>query len=521
MNDNFREQNDRAAGYIYFPLNEKVPYITNWHQSYVSTKRVRKLESYSKHHIIETYPASNWAGENTFKQLEFALKHDGINLGALYAIFQQISEAEFCNYIQSKPRSIYARRLWFLYEFLTENTLPIPDLQTGQYISVLEPEQYFCLPKGKKIRRQRLFNNLLGELDFCPIVRRPKDSSPLPITQIIAKCQQEVEQFTLKEQVRAKQYLYLKETKSSFAIEHETASTTREERFIHALRLAELQDFCTKEGFVQLQGEMLDSRYASTDYRTSQNYVGEDRGFKENYQPFIHYISPKPEDLRSLMDGLLRTHQRINESKKSVVKELAEELLPTHIHAAIIAYAFVYLHPFEDGNGRTLRFIIHNILSLGKLIPEGFTFPISATLENHSELYDQSLEVFSQESKKLIRHELNKDGSLKVSSNSKQLYQFLDLSTQAEMLGEFIRLTAEEEFLTELRYIRCYDKTKDAIRSIVDLPDKRLDLFIRLCHENGGQISKSKRKSHFAELSEEEVSQMTACFKRCFELSED
>lgn len=517
----FREDGDRPAGYIYFPRDEKVPYITNWHQSYVSSKRVRKLEAHGQYNLIETYSSANWAGESSFKQLEFALKHDGINLGALNSIFQHVDHGGFCDYILSKPRSIYARRLWFLYEFLTGKVLPIPDLQTGQYIPILEPEEYYCLPKGSKVRRQRLFNNLLGEVDFCPIVRRLKVKAPLPIEQIMAKCQQEVEQFDIKEQVRAQQYLYLKETKSSFAIEHETASLSREERFIKALRLAELHDFCNKEGLIQLQSEMLDSRYASSNYRTSQNYVGEDRGFKDNYQPFIHYISPKPEDLPSLMDGLLRTHQLINESKQSVAKELAEELLPTHVHAAIIAYAFVYLHPFEDGNGRTHRFIIHNILSLGRLIPAGFIFPISASLKKHSELYDQSLEVFSQECKKYVSYEVSSAGALKVASKSKPLYQFLDLSRQAEMLEEFIRLTAEEEFLTELRYIRCYDKAKHLIRNIVDLPDKRIDLIIKLCYENGGQISRTKRKSCFSELSDEEIEQISLAFNQCFDLGEE
>jgi len=29
---------------------------------------------------------------------------------------------------------------------------------------------------------------------------------------------------------------------------------------------------------------------------------------------------------------------------------------PPIVHAAVIGYAFVFLHPFEDGNGRIHRF---------------------------------------------------------------------------------------------------------------------------------------------------------------------
>lgn len=516
MKYNFRETDDRPAGYLYFVQEVKTRCIPHWHQSYVSTKRIRKIEAHDKHHIIETYPATLWPGEQACKQLEFALKHDGIHLGMLHAIFKQIDIEDLCHYIQGKPRSIYARRLWFLYEFLLGEILPIPDLSTGQYIPVLDHELYYTLPTADKVKRQRIFNNLLGPASFCPIVRRPLEEPPLPIQDIIAQCKDEVTQFELTEQLRAQQYLYLKETKSSFDIEHESITVNRGERFVQALRLAETQDFCNKEGLIQLQAEMLDLRFASSTYRSSQNYVGEARGFKDSYQPYIHYISPKPEDLAALMDGLITSHQNIIASKKAVKEELAEKLLPSYVHAALVAYSFVFLHPFEDGNGRTHRFLIHNILSLSKLIPEGFIFPISATLKKYSELYNQSLEAFSVHSKECIRYDIDSHGQLRVGNDSKHLYQYLDLSYQAEMLGEFIRLTAEEEFITELHYIRNYDKAQRAIRDIVDLPDKRIDLIIKLCFENKGHLSKAKRKRFFAELNDTEIQLIEEGFAEFF-----
>ena len=47
-----------------------------------------------------------------------------------------------------------------------------------------------------------------------------------------------------------------------------------------------------------------------------------------------------PESLR-LMEGLIAAHERMNTGQVSPV-----------IQAAAISYGFVFLHPFEDGNGR-------------------------------------------------------------------------------------------------------------------------------------------------------------------------
>lgn len=55
----------------------------------------------------------------------------------------------------------------------------------------------------------------------------------------------------------------------------------------------------------------------------------------------IHFITPKPEDLVQLMEGLMIAHLIMKKGNTPVL-----------IHAAVISYGFVFLHPFEDGNGR-------------------------------------------------------------------------------------------------------------------------------------------------------------------------
>lgn len=41
--------------------------------------------------------------------------------------------------------------------------------------------------------------------------------------------------------------------------------------------------------------------------------------------------------------------------------------------AAIVAFAFIYIHPFADGNGRLHRYLIHHVLA-----ERGFNPPVSS-----------------------------------------------------------------------------------------------------------------------------------------------
>ena len=80
---------------------------------------------------------------------------------------QKAPAAELVDYIRTIPTGKYARRAWFLYEFLTGNRLPLPDLNQGRYDVLLPEDEYFTGP-GELSRRHMIRNNLLGNRSFCP-----------------------------------------------------------------------------------------------------------------------------------------------------------------------------------------------------------------------------------------------------------------------------------------------------------------------------------------------------------------
>ena len=214
-----------------------------------------------------------------------------------------------------------------------------------------------------------------------------------------------------------------------------------------------------KERLRELQNRIVDPRFKDSDYRESQNYVGQTVAYQKE---IIHSICPKPDDLPSLMAGLIESHKRMKAGNISPV-----------IHAAAIAYGFVFLHPFEDGNGRIHRFLIHNILSLQAMVPRGLMFPVSAVMLKNPADYDASLEAFSRPLLKLIDYQLDEMGQMTVANDTACWYQYMDMTAQAEALYEFVAKIIEEELVEELSFLANYDNTKKAIQDIIDMPDRR------------------------------------------------
>ena len=485
---------NRLAGYAFlierYELRSILP---NWHTSSVSP--TGGLHSTIQDgHVESVYPQSYWPGDGMGDHLEFALKYDGVNLGLLAALFEVAEADEVAAWVSSKPTGKYARRVWFLYEFLTGRKLPLPNLAKGNYIELLEPDHYYTTAPGRRVQRQRVIDNLLGGQAFCPIIRRTKKLIEMEGIDLRKQCEEIMTSHPPELIRRALSYLYTKETKSSFAIEHIKPDSSRTEKFVRLLEMAEHKDFCEKPLLIDLQNRTVDPRFQDTDYRTNQNYVGQSLPYQKL---LVHYVCPKPTDLPELMEGLLTAQ-----------KMMKEGAVPVIIHAAAISYGFVFIHPFEDGNGRIHRFLIHNILFLRDATPKGLMLPVSAAMLQSSALYDQSLEAFSNPLMQQVKYDLDTLGQMTVLGETGRLYRYIDMTTQAEALYDFIRLTIEHELVEELDFLANYDKTRKVIQEIVDMPDRLIDLFIRLCLQGGGRLSKKKRTAYFDFLTDDELSNL-------------
>ena len=483
----------RPAGYLALAQRYGIEIIPNWHESFVATSGPRHVDT-AREVVRETYPPAYWPGDELGGHLEFALKYDGTNLAILARLFSVVKPQELTTYVKSKLTGKYARRLWFLYELLTGKRLELDDIKQGNYVDLLDSQEYYTASPARQVRRQRINNNLPGDDRFCPTIRHTETLRQFEAADLPQRCQAIVAQYSPEVLKRALAYLYTKETKSSFEIEHVRPNASRIERFISLLQSAEHEDFCEKSHLIDLQNRIVDPRFRDPDYRTSQNYIGESVSWQREK---VHFACPRPEDLPGLMDGLIAAHQRMGQGQFSPVA-----------HAAAVAYGFVFLHPFEDGNGRIHRFLIHNILARRGFTPQGIMFPISAAMLRNTTEYDASLEAFSRKLMPLVEYALDEEGRMTVRNDTATWYRYLDMTPQVEALFRFIEKTINTELVEELDFLKSYDGSKQAIQALVDMPDHQIDLFIKCCLQNNGKLSATKRTSRFPRLTDDEILQM-------------
>jgi len=95
-----------------------------------------------------------------------------------------------------------------------------------------------------------------------------------------------------------------------------------------------------------------------------------------------------------------------------------------------------------------------------------------------------------------------------VQGETARYYRYFDATPMAEALYGFVERTIEKEFRSELEFVLRFREARRAIESIVELPDRAANLFIKICLGNGGKLSGGKRKAHFPRLTEKEIRAM-------------
>lgn len=454
--------------------------------------------------VYEQYPRS-YATDGLFENLKFAMRYEPIDLGVLKAAFAKIDATEIELWVTSETTGIYTRKLWYLYELLTGQVLDVPDVAPTGYADLLNSKLQLT-GSTVRIRRQRINDNLLGNKNYCPMVRLTdalKDSIAEGLDKEAQEIVVESDPVIL---ARAINFLYTSETRSSFAIEGERPSASRAERFVAALEHAAEFNTSAKAEFIDLQNQIVDQRFAADDWRTIQNYVGQTM---RDYSEYVHFVCPKPNDVPQLMEGWMDCVRRLQDSAVDPVAA-----------AAAMAFGFVFIHPFEDGNGRIHRFLIHHEFTRTGFAPANLIFPVSAVMLRERGEYDRVLAAYSKSIMPFIDFTLDNQGNMRVENETSDLYRYWDATRFAEYLYSCVAETIRRDLREEIGFLSVFDRALTKVINIVDMPDRRASLLVRLILQNRGTLSKNKREREFPELTDNEVASIEKSVREGSEASE-
>jgi hypothetical protein len=433
--------------------------------------------------------------------LTFALKYEGLDLALLKRLFLAIRPADLEEIVRLKPTGIYTRRVWFLYEWLLGRTLDVPEAVNVSYVDAVDTDlQYGCA--GENSARQHVRNNLPGTPEFCPLVFRTPTLDQFIAQDLKERARVVVSQVPKDLLARAASYLLLEDSKSSYIIEGERPPQDRIQRWGRAIGEAGRAPLDQNE-LLRLQRLVIsDERFVKLGFRKEGGFVGEHD--RETRQPIPDHISARPEDLPLLIKGLI------------AFDHAAEQEFDPVIAAAVLAFGFVYIHPFEDGNGRIHRYLIHHVLGRRGFNPPGVHFPVSAAILDRIDDYKNVLESYSGRLLPLVEWQATENHNVTVLSDTSDFYRFFDATPHAEFLYACVSKTIEDDLPDETRYLKSFDQFRAGVEAILDMPERTLNALCGFLRQNEGRLSKRARENEFAILTAEEISQIEKLYSDSF-----
>lgn len=412
----------------------------------------------------------------------FALKHESVNLHLLAVSLKRVSSKEMQDAFMDTPNGAYIRTACCLWEMVNKKDLsPCGSTITAPYQEVFDPKE-FCVGESRKNSKWRVDFNGLGDIDFCPIVRKT-DALKALLAEDLLKQAREFADHTSKEMLdRALSWAYLSETEGSFAIEGEVPTQDKARAFVKLLEHASDPRDLTEDLLCDLQRMSISNEFDKAwEFRNKQNRLQREPG-----STGTRYVPPRPEIVDPLMTKLM-----------ALANKRPKELDPL-IHAAVISFGFVLIHPFMDGNGRLSRFLIHQCLGQSKALPAGFVLPVSVAMKRHESAYLSALTSFSKPARELCGVTWGGDSNYSYDwmPDADEAFRYIDLTECAEFTLNMAEVALQKDLLSETEWLGDFDAIYDQIKARFDVRDSDLSHLISAALKNGGVVSKNNRKKY-------------------------
>jgi len=441
--------------------------------------------------------------DTLYSHLVFALKYEGVNLLAFKKLFEKLQPSVIEEWIRKEPQSQYSRKIWFLYEWLMQNKLKVQDLESGNYVPLLDDNLQYASQQNINSPRHRIKNNLPGNINFCPLINKTDVIERYITENLSDKTNKVIKEVHRDVLLRTSAFLLLKDSKASFNIEGEYPTQTRALRWGQAIGQAGNKALSKEELLRMQQIVIAKSRFIKMGYRTVGGFIGEhDRSTGD---PIPEHISARWQDIDPLINGMIDAKMQMQDAEFHSV-----------LTAAKIAFGFVFIHPFVDGNGRLHRYLIHHILTRMKFTPQEIIFPVSAAILERIEDYRKVLQSYSHPLLEFIQWKKTPDNNIEVLNDTMDYYRYFDATLQTEFLFDCVDYTINKIIPEEVAYLQHYDAMKDWLDDRFQMSDKMVALLIHFLSQNNGKLSKRALGKEFSELSEDEVTDIEDQYKFLF-----
>lgn len=257
------------------------------------------------------------------------------------------------------------------------------------------------------------------------------------------------------------------------------------------------------EEIERLHGILLeDTRFVKIGLREDEVFLG-DRD-RENFPP-PEFIGARSKDLKALMEDWVALDECLSLNEVDPV-----------LHAVIVAFSFVYIHPLEDGNGRIHRYLIHHVLAQRAYYPKGMIFPISNVILDEIEKYRDILVDHSSPLMSMISWKPTTLGNVEVLNDTSDVYRFFNCTQSCEFIYKAVEKTIKEILPNEFKYLNAFDKVYGLINEMIEMPDNKIKSLITFILQNNGKLSKKKREKYFEKLLSNEIEEIENMIEEYF-----
>ncbi len=101
------------------------------------------------------------------------------------------------------------------------------------------------------------------------------------------------------------------------------------------------------------------------------------------------------------------------------------------------------------------------------------------------------LESYSAAMLPLIEWRATPDNNVEILNETADYYRYFDATAHAEFLYSCVEETVEEDLPQEIRFLQAFDKFSAAVKEIVEMPDREIELLRGFLAQGSGHLSKT------------------------------